>query len=143
MKKRLIDILAAGTIAVLLGIIVHSQLAPRAVTAASGDSNYTSVVASTDVASPVVYDLYDSATGYGYRRRTFSATLSSGTGSINFGSGITPSDCSGRYAQSAIRSFAINFGRASDVGRTMTITLGGGGTTDDAIEGSCLTKEIR
>ena len=65
MKKRLIDILAAGTIAVPSASSSIREAAPRAVTAASGDSNYTSVVASTDVASPVVYDLYDSATGYG------------------------------------------------------------------------------
>lgn len=142
MKKRLIDILAAGAVAVLLGIIVHSQLAPRAVTAASGDSNYTSVVASTDVASPVVYDLYSSTTGYGYRRRTFTSTLSSGTNTLNFGSGIEPVGCVGYYNQSTVRSFAINFGHVA-AQRTMTIKLGGGGTTGDAIAGHCVTKEIR
>ena len=142
MKNRLVNILAAGLVALLVGAIAYSQLAPRAVTAASGDSNYTSVVASTDVAAPVIYDLYSSSTGYGYRRRTFATTLSSGTGPLNFGSGIEPVGCVGYYNQSTVRSFAINFGHVA-AQRTMTIKLGGGGTTGDAIAGHCITKEIR
>lgn len=143
MKTRILDILAVCATVALICAIAIPQLAPRSVTAETGDTDFTNVVATGEVVSPVVYDLYSSSTGYGHRTRTFEATLSSGTASINYGSGVEPVVCTGRYNQATMRSFAINFGRVSSVGRTMTIRLGGGGTTNDVIAGTCLTKEIR
>lgn len=121
MKNRIINIAAAACLLLVCGLIVRSQT----VTAASGDSNFSKVVASTEIAA-----------------RTFATTLSSGTGSINYGSGTEPVGCSGYYAQATQRSFAINFGHVASQ-RTMTVYLGGGGTTNDAIAGYCRTKEIR
>lgn len=92
------------------------------------------------VASPAVFDLYSSTAGTGHRTRTFAVTLSSGTATKDFGSGTEPVGCLGYYNQSTVRSFAINFGHVASQ-RTMTITLGGGGTTNDAIAGSCRTVE--
>lgn len=98
------------------------------------------LVVTTAVASPIVYDLYSATDGTGFRTRTFAVTLSSGTNTVNFGAGIEPVGCLGYYNQSTVRSFAINFGHVASQ-RTMTVKLGGGGTTNDDIAGSCRTVE--
>lgn len=148
MKKRLIDILAASFCVLMVGVIAYSQLAPRTVTAEDGDSNYTNVIASGDiqaggviVANGGLYDHYGTAaTGKGIILRTFAVTLSSGSGTKNYGAGKEPIACSGYYNQSTIRSFAINFGHVA-AQRTMTIALGGGGATGDAVAGTCWVVE--
>lgn len=138
MKNRITNILAAAALLLVCGLIVRSQV----VTAETGDSTFTNVVATGEVVSPVVYDLYNSSTGYGYRLRTFATTLSSGAGSVNYGSGTEAVGCVAYYNQSTIRSFAINTGHVA-AQRTISIQLGGGGTTSDAVAGHCWTKEVR
>lgn len=138
MKNRIVNVLAAAALLLVCSLIVRSQL----VTAATGDSGFTNVVATAHVAAPIVYDLYDASAGTGYRRRTFAVTLSSGTNTVNYGAGIEPVGCVAYYNQSTVRSFAINLGHVATQ-RTMTIKLGGGGTTNDAIAGQCITKETR
>lgn len=106
MKNRIVNLVAAAALLLVCSLIVRSQV----VTAATGDSGITNWVATGHVAAPVLYDLYSATTGYGYRTRTFATTLSSGTGSVNFGAGIEPVGCVAYYAQSTVRSFAINWG---------------------------------
>lgn len=142
MKNRLSQILLAGALVLVCSLIVRSQFAPAEANAYDPDTGVTNLVATAHVAAPIVYDLYDASAGTGYRKRTFAVTLSSGTNTVNYGAGIEPVGCVGYYNQSTVRSFAINFGHVA-AQRTMTIKLGGGGTTGDAIAGQCITKETR
>lgn len=147
MKNRLIQIVVAGALALVCSLVVRSQFAPAVANARDeGESNYTIVNASEYVRSPSIiatgraYSQYSTTTGQGITDRTFAVTLSSGTASKGFGSGNEPLGCVGYYNQSTIRSFAINFGHVA-AERTMTIKLGGGGTTSDAIAGICRVME--
>lgn len=139
MKNRIVNLVAAAALLLVCSLIVRSQVVTAA-TVKSADSGVTNLVATGEVAAPIVYDLYDGTNGY--RLRTFAVTLSSGTNTVNYGANIEPVGCVAYYNQSTVRSFAINLGHVATQ-RTMTIKLGGGGTTNDAIAGHCRTKEAR
>jgi len=86
----------------------------------------------------IVAENYDGAAGTGITRQKYTQTLSSGTVTAAFtpaGSVIVACNPPA-YAQSTVRSFAINLGYVPNT-RTYTIKLGGGGTTNDAVTGTC------
>lgn len=132
MKNRRIQLVVALALVGALATVAYAAVLQQTI---KGKLLVTSAIA-----SPAVYDLYSASAGTGHRTRTFAVTLSSGTNTVNFGSGIEPVGCVAYYNQSTVRSFAINLGHVA-AQRTMTIKLGGGGTTNDAVAGTCRTVE--
>lgn len=91
-----------------------------------------------------IYDTYSSTTGLGQKARRFTTTLSSGTKAYSFGADVFPQVCVGNTVGTVGRTYAIVFDSAVAPGsttRTFTISLGGGGTTNNTVNGVCWTEE--
>lgn len=119
------------------------------ITLKSGDGGLDAVMSSDDTGTFIAANAVGSATtfisnlnreaGTGIVEKKYTQTLSSGTVTAAFTpAGSVIHSCSPpAYAQSTVRSYAINIGYVPNT-RTYTIKLGGGGTTNDAVTGTCL-----
>lgn len=107
----------------------------------STESEGSSVEAELLMASSIVIENYDATEGTGRTLQKYTQTLSGGTVTAAFTpAGSAIHSCSPpAYAQSTVRSFAINIGYVPNT-RTYTIKLGGGGTTNDTVTGTCLLE---